>query len=81
MMIDKIRAVVGAFAGVEVDGLGEEADLYRAGMTSHASVQVMLGLEEAFDVEFAEDMLTPETFGSIAAIARAIETLLAGAEA
>lgn len=80
-MIDKIRAVVGEFAGVDIQSLADDADLYRAGMTSHASVQVMLGLEEAFDVEFAEDMLTPDTFASIAAIGRAIEVLTAGAAA
>ncbi len=37
-------------------------------MTSHASVNVMLALEDAFDIEFAESMLKKSTFESIAAI-------------
>ena len=37
-------------------------------MTSHASVNVMLALEDAFDIEFPESMLKKSTFESIAAI-------------
>ena len=37
-------------------------------MTSHASVNVMLALEDAFDFEFSEKMLKKSTFESIAAI-------------
>jgi acyl carrier protein len=44
-------------------------------MTSHASVQVMLALEEAFDVEFPDSMLTRSVFGSIASISAALEQL------
>lgn len=73
-MISRIRNLVSEFAGegVDVAKLADDADLYRAGMTSHASVQLMLGLEEAFDVEFPEDLLTPDTFSSISAIAAAL---------
>jgi acyl carrier protein len=53
------------------------ADLYQAGMTSHASVNVMLALEAAFDVEFPDHMLTRSVFSSIAAIQGAIEELVA----
>ena len=42
---------------VDVAALDAEADLYAAGLTSHASVNVMLALEDAFDVEFPERML------------------------
>ena len=37
-------------------------------MTSHASVNVMLALEDAFDIGFSENMLKKSTFESIAAI-------------
>ena len=37
-------------------------------MTSHASVNVMLALEDAFDIEFSEKMLRKSTFESIASI-------------
>lgn len=51
------------------------ADLYAAGLKSFASVQVMLALEEAFDIEFPERMLNRNTFASIEAIDRAIAEL------
>jgi acyl carrier protein len=53
---------------VGVDKLRDEDDLYQAGMTSHASVNVMLALEDEFEVEFPEAMLRKSTFESIAAI-------------
>ncbi len=57
---------------VDVASLDPAADLYAAGLTSHASVNVMLALEDAFDVEFPERMLKKATFSSIASIASAI---------
>ena len=60
---------------VDVDSLPADADLYEAGMTSHASVNVMLGLEDAFDVEFPDHMLTRDVFESIGAISAALDEL------
>ncbi|MFO1426566.1 MAG: acyl carrier protein [Steroidobacteraceae bacterium] len=57
--------------------LDAAADLYQAGLTSHASVNVMLGLEGEFDVEFPDQMLSRNVFSSIASIRSAIETLQA----
>ena len=59
------------------DGLLEtSADLYQAGMTSHASVNVMLALEGAFDVEFPDHMLKRNVFGSIQSIRAALGDLM-----
>lgn len=63
----------------DVDTLDDNADLYQAGMTSHASVNVMLALEGEFDVEFPDEMLKRSSFESIAAIASAVESLTADA--
>jgi acyl carrier protein len=57
--------------------LEHTADLYQAGMTSHASVNVMLALEGEFDVEFPDHMLKRSSFESVAAIHAAIDELLA----
>jgi acyl carrier protein len=46
-------------------------------MTSHASVNVMLALEDAFDIEFSESMLKKSTFESIAAIRAGISLMQA----
>ena len=64
---------------VDVDSLDDHADLFLAGMTSHASVNVMLALEDAFDVEFPDDMLKRSVFETVADIATAIGELQAQA--
>jgi acyl carrier protein len=76
-MTDEIRAVIKQHArlAVDIDTLPDDADLYEAGMTSHASVNVMLGLEDAFDVEFPDSMLTRSAFESIANIRAALEQI------
>jgi acyl carrier protein len=74
---DQIRAIVkehGRFVGIVLD-IKDDTDLYLAGMTSHASVGVMLALEAAFDVEFPDRMLKRSVFESVSAIARAVEEL------
>ena len=79
----KIRTVLAANARLEKDAnvLNPSDDLYAAGMTSHASVNVMLALEAAFSVEFPDAMLTRSVFVSIAAIGQAVCSLLDGAGA
>jgi acyl carrier protein len=67
---ETIRQVLAEHArlAVPVDTLSDDADLFGAGMTSHASVNVMLALEDAFDFEFPEKLLKKATFESVAAI-------------
>ena len=60
---------------VDLATLPDDASLYEAGMTSHASVNVMLALEEEFDVEFPDEMLTRSAFESIGSIAGSLTTL------
>lgn len=73
----KIRAVLDEHArlALPVANLSADDDLYNAGLTSHANVQVMLALENAFDIEFPDEMLRPEVFESIASISEAVATL------
>jgi acyl carrier protein len=63
---------------VDIDTLPDDTDLYQAGMTSHASVNVMLALEDAFDIEFPDRMLQRSVFESVSAIAAALTELEAG---
>jgi acyl carrier protein len=79
-MNDRIRTILkehGRLA-VDISTLADDADLYEAGMTSHASVNVMLALEGAFDVEFPDRMLRRGVFESVAAIAAALTELTQG---
>ena len=73
----RVREVVAEHARlpVSIDRVGDEEDLFAAGMTSHASVNVMLALEDAFDVEFPDEMLKRSVFGSVASIAGALHQL------
>lgn len=57
---------------VDVETLADDASLYEAGMTSHASVNVMLALEDTFDVEFPDEMLKRSVFESVASISAAL---------
>lgn len=73
----RIRTVLAEHARLPVDvaGLGDDDDLFQAGMTSHASVNVMLALEDEFDTEFPEAMLRKATFSSVASLRAALEEL------
>lgn len=77
----EIRQVLREHARLPVDvgALDDHADLFRAGMSSHASVNVMLALEDAFDIEFPDSMLKRSSFETVADIAEAIRALRARA--
>lgn len=62
---------------VAVDQLADDADLYTAGLSSFASVQLMLGLEDSFDIEFPDNLLNRKSFSSIAAIQSTVEQIVA----
>jgi acyl carrier protein len=57
------------------ESLGDDDDLFENGLTSHASVNVMLALEDAYDFEFPDELLVKSTFESIAAIRNALISL------
>ncbi len=78
---DQVRQIIKEHGRLPVDvqGLPDDADLYQAGMTSHASVNLMLALEAAFDVEFPDAMLKRSVFQSVASITEALQSL--GAQA
>ena len=63
------------------DPLADDADLYAAGLSSHATVNLMLALEEAFDVELPDRLLKRKTFSSINAIAEALAEIGVKADA
>jgi len=77
-MHEQIRDVL-ARHGKLTRGIDEFVDgesLYSAGLTSHACVNVMLALEDEFDIEFPERMLKRSTFDSIGNLAAALGDLL-----
>ena len=80
MSTEQIRALIAEHARLPIDvgGLDERSDLYEAGLTSLSTVNLMLALEEAFDVEFPDRMLGRKTFASIRSLADAIAELRGG---
>jgi len=76
----RIRRILKEHGRLSTDAetLSNEHDLYQAGMTSHASVNVMLALEGEFDVEFPDHMLKRNVFNSIESILGALQELSAG---
>jgi acyl carrier protein len=77
-MTEAIRRIIDAEGrlAVAVASLDDNANLYDAGLTSHASVNLMLALEDAFDIEFPDEMLQKQTFESVAAIRASLEELV-----
>ena len=77
-MQDQIRDVLAAHGRMAIDPheVDEAADLFNLGLTSHASVDVMLALEDAFEIEFPEEVLKKSTFESVHNIAQVIESLV-----
>jgi acyl carrier protein len=73
-MKERIRQVIKEQGHLTVDiaGLPDDADLYQAGMTSHASVNVMIALEDTFEVEFLDSMLKRSVFESVDSISDAL---------
>ena len=76
-MNEQIRDILRRYArlSVDVETIGDETDLYQSGMASHATVSVMLALENAFGVEFPDSMLKRSVFESIASIEKALSEL------
>ena len=60
-----------------IESLTEHDSLFNAGLTSHATVNVMLAIEDHYDIEFPERFLKRATFESIASLSAALDEILA----
>ena len=61
---------------VDVKTLDDGSDLYLNGLTSLGTVNLMLAIENHFDIEFPDSMLNRKTFGSLESIAESIAELV-----
>jgi acyl carrier protein len=73
----QIRSVLEAHGrlAADVEKLSDNDDLYNKGLTSHASVNVMLALENEFGLEFPDALLHRGTFESLGSIRTALGSL------
>jgi acyl carrier protein len=76
-LIPEIKEILAQHGRFPVENLSEADDLYNAGLTSLATVAVMLALEDKFNVEFPDTMIGRRTFRSMESIAEAITQLSA----
>jgi acyl carrier protein len=78
-MEERIRSVVAIHGRlvIPIEELSDRCDLYDAGLTSHASVNLMIGLEQEFRTTFPDRLLCRGTFESLSAIRDALTESLA----
>ena len=81
-VVDDILSIVALHGRLSVDlaTLGNDESLFNNGMTSTASVSLMLALQAHFGIEFPDSMLRRSTFESVSAIRAAVTELLAPAQ-
>lgn len=72
---EQVMRILGELDILDSGSIAGDTDLFDAGMTSHASVKLMLALEDAFDIEFPDEMLQREYFSSIGNITRCVATI------
>jgi acyl carrier protein len=76
-MIELIRKIIDAkgLLPVAARTLAPNANLYEAGLSPFAAIQLMLALEEACGVEFPRQMLRRQSFSSLNSIAGCLERM------
>jgi acyl carrier protein len=75
--VSRVRELVSGHARLvgAVDSLSDDSDLFAAGLTSLATVNLMLAIEEAFDIEIPDALLNRRSFASISALSAVVEQL------
>ena len=78
-MREQIREILAANGrlSVDVSEIAYDDDLYEAGLTSLITVNLLLAIEDHFDLEFPDELLSRRTFQSIDALADAVASLQA----
>jgi len=78
MHVDIIRDILTKHARLpqDVSQLSLTDDLYDNGLTSLSTVNIMLAIEDAFDIEFPDSKLNRKTFSSIESLLETITELV-----
>ncbi len=77
MYAQKIREILTAHGRLSINPqeLSDSDDLYAAGLTSLTTVNIMLAIEDAFDIEFPDNKLNRKTFDSIESLVDVVTEL------
>jgi acyl carrier protein len=75
---EKIRDVLSESGrlAVPADRLDGDEDLFAVGLDSLAIVNVLMSLEEQFDIELPDELLSRRSFSSIATIEKIVTDLI-----
>ena len=74
----KTREILAKHSRLNIDfqTINESDNLYDAGLTSLTTVNIMLAIEDEFDIEFPDNKLNRQTFESIESLVELIEELV-----
>jgi acyl carrier protein len=78
MYTEKLRTILANHSRLDIDfdAITIDTNLYEAGLTSLTTVNIMLAIEDEFDIEFPDSALNRKTFQSIETLADTVEELL-----
>ncbi len=78
--MDQLRGILQSVGGlsVPIDSVREDADLFAAGLSSLAVVNLMAEIEHQFGIEIPDELLTPRTFRTLASIRSTVSDLRPG---
>lgn len=78
MDLNEVRDLVVAQAHLppSSDSISDTTDLDDAGLTSVTRMNVIIAIEEHYEIQFPDEMLTRETFQSIQSIFNAVKCLV-----
>ena len=76
-MRQELRAIIATHGKLArpIDDVGDESDLFGSGMDSLAVVNVMLAIEAYFGIEIPDTLLNRQSFSSIAALERTVQSV------
>ncbi|MBT8080247.1 MAG: acyl carrier protein [Gammaproteobacteria bacterium] len=75
---NSMRQLIASYAKLnsDISELNDDSNLFDAGLTSLNTVNLMLAIEDEFDIEFDDDSLRRETFQSVDALTAVVSDLL-----
>lgn len=81
MDMAEIRGIVIEEAQLPIDAqqISDTMNLDDAGLTSLGRMNVILALEDRFQITFPDEMMTRNNFANIAAVSKTVNALLGGA--
>jgi acyl carrier protein len=74
-IVERVREIIEKTLGARRNfaSVTDDASLYDAGLSSHDAVNLMVALEESFEIEIPDHLISRSSFESISAIARTLK--------